>query len=534
MSMERCSPSRVCRSPIPRRAAVTLVALAWSSFAFSGEVFQADKGEYISIVVTVVPSDGHKDDLYPTQIQLGVNRIEFDDYGKATLVLGVNPKIIRLFGGEFKVTSTEKLVGTNGIIEFSLDGGHTLRLPIGSSRTCRINNADFLLTPQPKRAQIHDAAKAGDLAKVKALLKEDPDLVSTKDSNGETPLHTAAVSGHKDVVELLLAKAEVKNIYDAAAIGDLEKVKAFLKMHPDLVFSRENNGNSALHEAADGGNKEVAELLLANKAEVNAKGSHGDTPLHLAAKMRDKEMTRFLLANGADVNAKDDQGATPLYYAAFGGRKDVAELLLANKAQVNARDNKGNTPLHYAASNGHEEVAELLRQHGADAGGNSADEAKPATGARAVPGVGAATTSQDAARPKAKLGRGGQRQQDQESGVGHPANEVSQTDKNGAPPTNWPRYSQDLKGLLEVRIKNPNDFKARVGLRSTGNGKDLIVPPNGTGSVSVPNGHYDIYFNYSTDPRGLYQGDSFTLENNGVEITITKVVNGNYGIRKVK
>lgn len=30
------------------------------------------------------------------------------------------------------------------------------------------------------------------------------------------------------------------------------------------------------------------------------------------------------------------------------------------------------------------------------------------------------------------------------------------------------------------------------------------------------------------------QGDSFTLENNGVAITITKVVNGNYGIRKVK
>lgn len=104
----------------------------------------------------------------------------------------------------------------------------------------------------------------------------------------------------------------------------------------------------------------------------------------------------------------------------------------------------------------------------------------------------------------------------------------------GAPPTNWPGYSIELAGLHEVRVKNPNDFKVRVGLRSDGKGNDFIVSPNGLESVNVPNGRYDIYFNYSSDPGGLYQGDGFTLENNGVEITITRVVNGNYGIRKVK
>ncbi len=58
--------------------------------------------------------------------------------------------------------------------------------------------------------EIHDAAQNGDLAKVKALLKANPDLVSSKDTNGMTPLHCAAVKGHKDVAELLLAnKAEV-------------------------------------------------------------------------------------------------------------------------------------------------------------------------------------------------------------------------------------------------------------------------------------------------------------------------------------
>lgn len=116
----------------------------------------------------------------------------------------------------------------------------------------------------------------------------------------------------------------------------------------------------------------------------------------------------------------------------------------------------------------------------------------------------------------------------------HPTDVISASDNIGTPPTNWPSYSSELTGLHEVRVKNPNDFKVRVGLRSDGKGKDFIVSPNGTESVNVPNGRYDIYFNYSSDPSGLYQGDGFTLENNDVEITITKLVNGNYGIRKVK
>jgi len=164
-------------------------------------------------------------------------------------------------------------------------------------------------------------------------------------------------------------------------------------------------------------------------------------------------------------------------------------LLLANHADVNAKTTSGDTPLASAANNGHKDIVELLRQHD---------------------------------------------NLNQEADASHSANVVTASDNIGTPPTNWPRYSSELTGLQEVRVKNPYDFAVRVGLRSEDKGKDFIVLPNGTESVKVPNGRYEIYFNYSNDPGGLYQGDSFTLENNGVKITITKVVNGNYGIRKVK
>jgi hypothetical protein len=102
-------------------------------------------------------------------------------------------------------------------------------------------------------------------------------------------------------------------------------------------------------------------------------------------------------------------------------------------------------------------------------------------------------------------------------------------------PTNLlPAFSDELQGSNPVRVRNPNDFGVATGLRSGGRGVNFDVPANGEQTVYVPNGKYDIYFVYSDKPDGLFQGDSFTLNNNGVEIQIVQVVSGNYNIRQVK
>lgn len=190
--------------------------------------------------------------------------------------------------------------------------------------------------------EIHDAAKEGNLERVKALLTENPDLVSSKDDLvGNTPLHWAAFDGHKDVAEFLLAN----------------KAK---------IDARNKSGLTPLHIAAAIGHKNMAELLLANKAEGNAKGygKVSGTPLHAAAGNGHREMVDLLLANKVDVNAKDDRGFTPLHLAANKGSKEVAQLLLANKADVNARTITGLTPLGVAVSRSFKDLVQLLREYG--------------------------------------------------------------------------------------------------------------------------------------------------------------------------
>src|SRR6185369_11298271 len=80
-------------------------------------------------------------------------------------------------------------------------------------------------------------------------------------------------------------------IHDAAKNGDLDKVKALLALNADLVNSiMPDNSWTPLHYAASYGHKDVAELLLANKADANAKDRFGFTSLTLVADHGDKEM----------------------------------------------------------------------------------------------------------------------------------------------------------------------------------------------------------------------------------------------------
>jgi hypothetical protein len=199
--------------------------------------------------------------------------------------------------------------------------------------------ADAALRAQAAQDPARAKLLAGDLTVAKALLNEDPSLVASRDQQNGTPLHWAAEYGPKDLAELLLAKG-----------ADLN--------------ARDNARRTPLHIAARYGHKDVAELLLAHGADANAKDKFLNTPLDLAAYGGYQDVAELLLAHSADVNAKDDSGETPLMSAQHSGNKELVESLLAHGAEVNAKDNNGCTPLCWALFHKRQDFADLLRQHG--------------------------------------------------------------------------------------------------------------------------------------------------------------------------
>jgi len=89
-------------------------------------------------------------------------------------------------------------------------------------------------------------------------------------------------------------------------------------------------------------------------------------------------------------------------------------------------------------------------------------------------------------------------------------------------------------GMNRVRIQNPSDRSVLVGLRTPKCGENLNIPANEIRSFFMPNGTCKIYFVFSDMPGKLFQGADFRLAGNAIEITLTRVADGNYTIKQIK
>jgi ankyrin repeat protein len=99
------------------------------------------------------------------------------------------------------------------------------------------------------------------------------------------------------VADLARGPHAAEFVADAAALGDLETVKAFLSEGVS-VDARDDRGATPLHAAAIGGQLAVAQYLLSKGADVNAINRYGDSPLENALSMNRDDTAKFLAAKG--------------------------------------------------------------------------------------------------------------------------------------------------------------------------------------------------------------------------------------------
>ena len=148
----------------------------------------------------------------------------------------------------------------------------------------------------------------------------------------------ALYEGAHDRARELLPPDDELNVFEAAAFGRLEALRAILDRDPE---------------------------------QANAMSHDGFTPLHLACFAGGPGATALLVERGADletISTAKIARVRPLGTAAFSGDLESARVLLEAGADANGEGRGGSTPMQTAHQNRNEELIRLLEAHGADAG----------------------------------------------------------------------------------------------------------------------------------------------------------------------
>ncbi|MEX1171151.1 MAG: ankyrin repeat domain-containing protein [Chloroflexota bacterium] len=211
-------------------------------------------------------------------------------------------------------------------------------------------------------AEFLAAVDAGDAAAVTAALASDPSLASARGSDGVSALLHARYRFHREVLDALMAADPEMDVFDAAALGHIDRLRERLVEDPGQATAQAADGFAALHLAAFFGKAVAARVLIDAGADVSAYGANdfANQPLHAAAAGRHVEVCRVLLTAGADVNATQHGGYAPLHEAAGSGDVELAELFLSAGADADARLPDGSTPAAVAEAAGHHDLAVRL------------------------------------------------------------------------------------------------------------------------------------------------------------------------------
>jgi ankyrin repeat protein len=172
------------------------------------------------------------------------------------------------------------------------------------------------------------AAAAGDIEKVKQLLKDGAD-VNIRGPQNQTPLMEAAYAGETEIFRLLLDKGAIITLQKSdgatalsmALGGDKKEIVAMIQQVDQLLVASGKGDLSKVKE------------LIAQKVSVNGRGENGRSALMEASYGDHLEVVKLLLQNGADPTFKKDDGATALSIARGGNRKKIVEALSAAGAK---------------------------------------------------------------------------------------------------------------------------------------------------------------------------------------------------------
>lgn len=181
---------------------------------------------------------------------------------------------------------------------------------------------------------------------------------ANSDVNDGAPIKTAIAFRYPEAIQALVdCDASLDHVVFAAAVGDLEQVKTFIKSGVKPITTAFgvvlNNAQAVLEfaciSASMRGYIDVVTYLLTQGIDINARQSaEGGTALHEASITGQTAIVERLIQSGADITIQDNHGNTPLHLAAWHQHHTVMDMLLDNQASLETLNTYGATVLDFA------------------------------------------------------------------------------------------------------------------------------------------------------------------------------------------
>uniref|UniRef100_A0A8D2B0I9 Ankyrin repeat domain-containing protein 16 n=1 Tax=Sciurus vulgaris TaxID=55149 RepID=A0A8D2B0I9_SCIVU len=157
------------------------------------------------------------------------------------------------------------------------------------------HGANPLLKNKDGWNSFHIASREGDPLILQYLLTVCPDAWKTESKIRRTPLHTAAMHGRLEAVNVLLERCQyepdckdncgVTPFMDAIQCGHIDIARLLLEKHEACFSAEDSLGAQALHRAAVTGQDEAIRFLVSDLGvDVDTRTATHLTALHFAAK----------------------------------------------------------------------------------------------------------------------------------------------------------------------------------------------------------------------------------------------------------
>jgi ankyrin repeat protein len=212
-------------------------------------------------------------------------------------------------------------------------------------------------------SELFAAVRSGDSAAVARLIDADPALLQSKNEQGVSAVLMACYTGRKEIRDLLIARGAPLQLHEAAAAGHLPRVRELVEANPAAANQYSPDGFPIVALASVFNHEDVARYLHSKGADLNAVATNGSgyTALSGAVASGHASVSKWLAESGANVNYRYANNYCALLTAAANGHLEIVKMLLAHGADLQSRTDDGKNALAYAQERNHSEVAEYLR-----------------------------------------------------------------------------------------------------------------------------------------------------------------------------